>query len=514
VGASRHRRVDGRPAVAALRERGAKAKRLAAQVYQFKTELLRCPALILDRGASPPLKFLPPARESERILKDCARWSVLAAPDHRWDHLDALLRGGARSFWASAPFPKEEPSIVISFAPEVLVCLNNYRIASGNGQRSPYLRGWRLEGRMTGEEWELLDEADGTAMLADGQEHTFAVDRRFVSEIRLSAIGRNGIGRPQMHLTAFDLGGRFYEEEETEETEKPKAEGRKTGEPPAPDSVGATEERLFVSGELRLFAADELHELGDIDARDRFSVLRRVRVDGEGGGRSFIGEYFGACPRPGPISTFVERIGGICRLGHPHILPIVGAVPPTRDTPLVLLYRDDGLLPLTDVLKRDAGEMSVALLSGLIHLESKGLAHRHLRPSNLFVDRRGSIQICGYAAGRLADLQLITEDRDTQRDAAYCAPELSGSQPIDGSKMDVFAFAIILFEMITGRRACAEPPDCTCVEFLLQGKRPRIPQSVCARLRDVIEKGWAHDPGQRPTLGQLWDQMREVEPRA
>ena len=97
--------------------------------------------------------------------------------------------------------------------------------------------------------------------------------------------------------------------------------------------------------------------------------------------------------------------------------------------------------------------------------------------------------------------------------AAYMAPEVISSDHFN-TKADVYAFGILMYEVIGGKRA---------YESLLHGKkkltlyqlkkkveeglRPEIDFPIKKGLKRMIEKCWSEDPKERPTFEELFKKL-------
>lgn len=99
---------------------------------------------------------------------------------------------------------------------------------------------------------------------------------------------------------------------------------------------------------------------------------------------------------------------------------------------------------------------------GLEYCHLNGIAHRDLKPDNLLLDNDFSLKIAdfGFAApveGR-DGRGLLTTKLGTLN---YMAPEIHLRQPYQGRSVDLFASAIILYNLCTNHRpfSTAQPGD-------------------------------------------------------
>jgi len=219
-------------------------------------------------------------------------------------------------------------------------------------------------------------------------------------------------------------------------------------------------------------------------------------------------------PQHGP-ERFQREILVAARLQHPHILTVLDSgeladgqlwytMPFVNGESLRERLRREGPLPLEDAL-RIAREVA----DGLAYAHGQGVIHRDVKPENILL-------ASGHAL--LADFGIARALEDTGPRPAqtpdgaitltgmvigsptYMSPEqASGDRDLDG-RVDLYALAVVLYEMLVGRPPfVGTSPHAVLAQHLMAqrpGVRPSRP-TVPAPIEAAILKALAPSPGDR-----------------
>jgi len=196
------------------------------------------------------------------------------------------------------------------------------------------------------------------------------------------------------------------------------------------------------------------------------------------------------------------------RLNHPHICTIHEVGPDY----LVMEYVEGkpvrGPLPLVEAMLR-AGEIADALE----HAHRHGIVHRDLKPANILVTR-GGVKVLDFGiakrliSGGGGETQpTLTEERVVVGTPRYMAPEQIQAKAAD-ERTDIFAFGLVLHQMLTGRHAFESRGAAHVMAAILEHEPtpvsaldPLIPPA----LEQVVLTCLSKDPDER------WQSARELK---
>jgi serine/threonine-protein kinase len=98
-------------------------------------------------------------------------------------------------------------------------------------------------------------------------------------------------------------------------------------------------------------------------------------------------------------------------------------------------------------------EIAVQIAHALEHIHSHGIVHRDIKPENIFVTNEGVVKLMDFGIAKLGSVSM-TQTGFALGTPPYMAPEQIRGEPVSAAT-DVYAFGVLLYELITGTKAFA-----------------------------------------------------------
>jgi len=232
------------------------------------------------------------------------------------------------------------------------------------------------------------------------------------------------------------------------------------------------------------------------------------------------------------LARFQREAQLLASLNHPNIAAIHGVEEDDDVRFLVMELAEgedlqvrlrDGALPLEDAtaIARDIAE-------GLEEAHECGVVHRDLKPANVMVSTNGKVKILDFGLARAysgsdheeGDPALsptitaaMTSAGTVLGSAAYMSPEQAKGREVD-RRTDIWAFGVILYEMITGQRLFEGETVSETMAAVLKDPidLDTLPAEVPVGIRSLLARCLERDPRRR--LRDIGEARIHLDPSA
>ena len=160
-------------------------------------------------------------------------------------------------------------------------------------------------------------------------------------------------------------------------------------------------------------------------------------------------------------------------------------MPYIEGSDLATILKREGRLPLARTLT-----IARQIAAGLASAHEAGIVHRDLKPANIMVDKADHALIMDFGIARLAAAGA-TAFGATMAGAVigtmeYMAPEQARGEPVD-HRADIYAFGLILYDMLVGRRHAGAQSAVTDLMSRMQ-QAPASPRSLDPHIPEAVDR--------------------------
>lgn len=214
------------------------------------------------------------------------------------------------------------------------------------------------------------------------------------------------------------------------------------------------------------------------------------------------------------LRRFQMEAQAVAALSHPNILAVYD-LGEFEGAPYLVSELLEGetlraLLARGIPSHRKSTAYAIQIAQGLAAAHSKNIAHRDLKPDNIFITREGQVKILDFGLAKsiatpsrpvasLDDLTVTspgpaTDAGTVMGTAGYMSPEQVRGGAVD-TRTDLFSFGAVFYEMLTGVRAFSRDTTAETMTAILNDEPPEtletarhIPPALDRIIRHCLEK--------------------------
>src|SRR5579863_1595675 len=200
---------------------------------------------------------------------------------------------------------------------------------------------------------------------------------------------------------------------------------------------------------------------------------------------------------------FEREARAVAALNHPNICTLYDVGP----NYLVMEYIE-GEAPKGPYALEEALRIAAQIRDALEAAHDKNIVHRDLKPANIKIKPDGSVKVLDFGLAKVAPASAgesdgsnsptltigMTEAGMILGTAGYMSPEQARGKKVD-KRADIWAFGVVLYEMLTGRRLFAGDEVGDILAAVIKDE----PQwdGVPAQARPLLERCLEKDPKRR-----------------
>ena len=231
---------------------------------------------------------------------------------------------------------------------------------------------------------------------------------------------------------------------------------------------------------------------------------------------------------PDRHARFAREAKTLAALNHPNIALVHGLEDAGEVSALVMEFVDGedlaqklarGPLPFDDTIA-----IARQVIDALEAAHSSGIVHRDLKPANIKVRADGTVKVLDFGLAKADAFSSLSNDVANSPTltahltsagvilgtAAYMAPEQAKGRTVD-ARADIWAFGVVLYEMLTGRQPFAGETTQDVLAAVLTREvdwrtlPATLPESIVRLLRRCLQR----DPTRR--LRHIGDARLELD---
>jgi len=218
-------------------------------------------------------------------------------------------------------------------------------------------------------------------------------------------------------------------------------------------------------------------------------------------------------------ARFLQEARAAAALNHPNVC-VIHEIQDAAEQPFIVMEYVDGqtiravVEESGPIALNEALQYAIQIGEALNEAHNNGIVHRDIKSENIMVNSKNQIKVMDFGLAKLKGSLKLTKSSSTLGTLAYMAPEQIQGQKVD-ARSDIFAFGVVLFEMLTGKMPFSGDYEAAIMYSILneepdplQKHLPEARSELIHIFNRVLEK----DPEDRyQSMGDLVSELRWLQ---
>lgn len=152
----------------------------------------------------------------------------------------------------------------------------------------------------------------------------------------------------------------------------------------------------------------------------------------------------------------------------------------------------------------------IGIAHAMHYLHSNRIIHRDLKPLNVLLDEKFYPYVCDFGISRCFSKEIANAIQMEMTGCVgtpyYMAPELFNPDAVYGASVDVYAYGMTLYQMISGKIPWLGFSFTQIMNKVQGSLRPKFNPNVkiSEKMKALIERCWSQNPFDRPSFAEIF----------